>query len=637
VFCQALPDIVTEDVVVTATRFEEPPAELAVGVQVLTREQIAESGATTLAQLLSRQAGIHTRDNSGGPNQQIDMRGFGMFGDQNTLILIDGQRISENEQVPANLASIPLSAIERIEILRGGGAVFYGGGATAGTINIVTRGAVPNTRRAQFRAGYGSLDTSDGGASLEVASARIGLSLSAGQYDSENYRDNNEVTQRNLQADVRTFAANGPVYLKLGAGDQDLRLPGSRTEQQLSSDRQGTSTPNDFGTLRTSRLNVGTVQAAGTGEIAADLSYRARDSFAVNQPGTSDIDGHVIAFSPRLRLPFSFAGRHVLVAGVDWDEWDYFSTVLFPGFSSSAKSEQSSSALFISDSIEVAPGTRLGLGGRLQRTNTTISDPSGASPALSQVRSPTSWEAALRQDLAGGYSVYGKTGRSFRVANVDDNRGAAVPLEPQTSRDSELGAEYRGEGMHVRAALYRMDLRNEILFLPGDVLPPFGANVNLPPTLREGLELQFAWEVSSRLALSGHYTGAVAKFREGAFAGADVSGNDMPLVPRHRAALTASVSPAGGMRVIGTLSHVGEQHYDNDQSNTFGRKMPAYTLFDLSVTLQRGPWTLSASVRNVLNEEYYTYAVRSVTAPTFNAYPAAERTVFLGAEYRLGD
>jgi len=49
------------------------------------------------------------------------MRGFGIFGDQNTLILVDGQRISENEQIPADLASIPLSSIERIEILRGSG------------------------------------------------------------------------------------------------------------------------------------------------------------------------------------------------------------------------------------------------------------------------------------------------------------------------------------------------------------------------------------------------------------------------------------------------------------------------------------------------------------------------------------
>ena len=69
------------------------------------------------------------------------MRGFGIFGDQNTLVLLDGQRISENEQASVNWSAIPLSAIERIEIMRGSGAVLYGGGATGGTINIITKAA----------------------------------------------------------------------------------------------------------------------------------------------------------------------------------------------------------------------------------------------------------------------------------------------------------------------------------------------------------------------------------------------------------------------------------------------------------------------------------------------------------------
>ncbi|MCK7500089.1 MAG: hypothetical protein MZW92_64510 [Comamonadaceae bacterium] len=38
------------------------------------------------------------RNNSGSPNPQLDLRGFGAAGDQNTLVLLDGQRISENEQ-----------------------------------------------------------------------------------------------------------------------------------------------------------------------------------------------------------------------------------------------------------------------------------------------------------------------------------------------------------------------------------------------------------------------------------------------------------------------------------------------------------------------------------------------------------
>ncbi|MFN8997408.1 MAG: TonB-dependent receptor plug domain-containing protein, partial [Betaproteobacteria bacterium] len=137
----------TPDVVVTASRFVQPRRDPAVGVTVITAEEIRASGALTLPEVLSRQAGFTVRDSSGSPNRQIDLRGFGITGDQNTLILVNGQRLSENETTPADLASISLASVERIEVLRSSGAVLYGSGATGGTVNIITRGPQPGERQ----------------------------------------------------------------------------------------------------------------------------------------------------------------------------------------------------------------------------------------------------------------------------------------------------------------------------------------------------------------------------------------------------------------------------------------------------------------------------------------------------------
>src|SRR6185295_12109476 len=82
-------------VVVTATRFGDPAERFPIGVQVITEEDIRRSTATTVPELLRTLAGVRTRDLSGSPNLQVDMRGFGIFGDQNSLVLLDGQRISE--------------------------------------------------------------------------------------------------------------------------------------------------------------------------------------------------------------------------------------------------------------------------------------------------------------------------------------------------------------------------------------------------------------------------------------------------------------------------------------------------------------------------------------------------------------
>src|SRR5262249_13080706 len=70
-------------VVVTASRFAQPAHEAPVGMVVVTGEEIMRSGVSTLPQLLARQPGITVRDNSGSPDQQVDMRGFGITGDQN--------------------------------------------------------------------------------------------------------------------------------------------------------------------------------------------------------------------------------------------------------------------------------------------------------------------------------------------------------------------------------------------------------------------------------------------------------------------------------------------------------------------------------------------------------------------------
>ena len=68
---------------------------------------------------------------------------------QNLVVLLDGQRLNENELTGIKWSSIPINSIERIEIMRGAGAVLYGAGATGGVINIITRtpGRKPTQKR----------------------------------------------------------------------------------------------------------------------------------------------------------------------------------------------------------------------------------------------------------------------------------------------------------------------------------------------------------------------------------------------------------------------------------------------------------------------------------------------------------
>src|SRR5512138_1831359 len=154
-------------IVVTATRFPDWKRDLPVGVTVITADDIRKSASSNLGDILAQFGLLQIRDLAGTQNPQLDLRGFGVTGDQNTLVLLDGMRINEPDLESTQLSTIPLDSIERIEIVRGSGAVLYGAGATGGTINIVTRGGRPGETRAQLLARAGGYGTEEARAALE--------------------------------------------------------------------------------------------------------------------------------------------------------------------------------------------------------------------------------------------------------------------------------------------------------------------------------------------------------------------------------------------------------------------------------------------------------------------------------------
>jgi outer membrane receptor protein involved in Fe transport len=80
--------------------------------------------------------------------------------------------------------------------------------------------------------------------------------------------------------------------------------------------------------------------------------------------------------------------------------------------------------------------------------------------------------------------------------------------------------------------------------------------------------------------------------------------------------------------------YVGSQRFDNDQDNTF-MTMPTYTTVDAKLSHEAGDWLFAATVVNLTGEKYFSYGVRNAAGTDFNAYPAAERSVFVSARYQF--
>ncbi|MBI3068443.1 MAG: TonB-dependent receptor plug domain-containing protein [Betaproteobacteria bacterium] len=328
--------LTTEEVVVTATRFKERYIDTPVNVTVITADDIRQSAARTLPDLLSEQAGITIHDFFGNnaSTTTVDLRGFGITGAQNTLILLDGRRLSDIDLSGIQWSAIPSAAIERIEIVRGGGAVQYGDGATAGVINIITRSPAAIGNFAEASGRLGTYGTFEGQLNANYFGSEAGFNVTASNLESDGYRANNANRQSNLQADVRWLTERGDLTLKLGADRQGIRLPGARQVQpsagvnQLETDRRGTSTPLDFATRDGNRAMLDWRGDAAFGEFNIGVGYRdKRQTSYFDFGGFPDYraaDLAVGSFTPRVRIAHRAFGRdNTLVAGFDWYRWDY--------------------------------------------------------------------------------------------------------------------------------------------------------------------------------------------------------------------------------------------------------------------------------------------------------------------------
>ena len=138
-----LPDVSAEsreEMVVTATRYPKRLDSIPANVSVITAEEIEQSVARTIPDLLRSQAGLHVTDIAGNrASYSVDIRGFGETAALNTLVLVDGRRINSADLSGTDWTTMPLDRVDRIEIIRGArSGVIYGDNASGGVINIIT-------------------------------------------------------------------------------------------------------------------------------------------------------------------------------------------------------------------------------------------------------------------------------------------------------------------------------------------------------------------------------------------------------------------------------------------------------------------------------------------------------------------
>ncbi|EGU37612.1 outer membrane cobalamin receptor protein [Vibrio sp. N418] len=143
---------VDETVVVTASRFEQPIKEVLAPVSVVTKEEIDAIQAKSLADVLRRLPGVQVISGGLGQDTTVFVRGASS---KHLLVMINGVRIGSATLGSADFSKIPLTGIDRIELIRGSRAALYGSDAIGGVLNIITEYNA-GEQLAQINAGLGS-------------------------------------------------------------------------------------------------------------------------------------------------------------------------------------------------------------------------------------------------------------------------------------------------------------------------------------------------------------------------------------------------------------------------------------------------------------------------------------------------
>ena len=623
-------------VVVSAARTEQSTLTTPASISVITRQQIEDSGARHIVDVLRGQGGVRVSDLFGdGSRASVGMRGFSVTASSNTLVLIDGRRLNNIDISSPDLNSISLKDVERIEIVQGSAGVLFGDQAVGGVINIITNGS---------RGQVGSVEVSAG--SYDAVGIRavygdnvtknIHYRVSAEYRESDNYRrENNKVEYTNLFAKTAYDYNEGNIFAEVQHIKENLRTPGALLQSELDSDRRQTVVDflGDFTDSETDVVRLGVAHNVNENmSFEAETTYRdverkIQQSFRGSAANTSSLlKSKQFELTPRFIAVYPVENGEVQVtAGIDFIDTDYESEI------TSSMDEQKMLAEYVQVVVPLQKKLHLTAGFRHAEVedDVTSSFTNGKQDTDVNVA-----ELGLTYKVNESVKLFGRLDQNFRFAKVDELTyvSPGSQLKAQTGDSVEAGIEYSSNDLSSKLVVYKLSLEDEIAFDPSATQPVgaffAGANVNFDPTTHQGVILESQYKIGSMVKLSGNYTYTDATFDSGVFSGKAISG-----VPENSARLDINyaINDSISTKLNANLGaiYIGSHFLSGDNANTQD-KVSGYTVLDLNLAYSYMAWKFNLKVNNLTNRKYVE------NANSFGSkFPSPERNFLLTAAWNF--
>jgi len=636
-----------ETIVVSGSRFEENIDRIPSNIQVITKEQIQQSTSTNLAEVLQQIGNVSMGNQIGGLlgiGATPDLGGYGASATSNTLILLNGVRMNPIDQSSAPLNTVPLSAIERIEIVNGGASVQYGNNATGGVINIVTKEG--GNQGSQASVSYGSYGTLIADASLLKRENNTSIALSANSSKTNGWRENSDALSNSFNGRLTQHLGGlDKVFIEANAYHMQTSYPyiikGAEVGQgdpYFTSDKKGNGLVQDGSSIRTGI----------TKEVDKDFLFEMEAAYGntsslspYNDTGYTSVtlsDKRQFDLTPRLKANWGRWGSSIV--GYDYNNSNAggSSTDSSPSVSASHVNLKNQSVylmqrLPINDSVEILGGIRRQKQD-ISLTTLNKSDASGTSiPDGNYLNSfaANAYDLGLNYRYEVGQRLYAKYDQSYRFANTDDyysfnpvtfqNFTTGAILRPQINKTFEVGGDFTYGQSKINIGIFQTNTQDEIRYDTVNY-----TNINDDNIRRVGFTLNNNTIINSRLNI-----GFGARYQRASYSSGVNNGFVVPLVPQLLLNLRAKYQVTNELAFGGVVNYVSSQYYDADQTNSVNQ-MPTYAFGDIYAQYRIGAWEGRLTFKNVTNTKY---AVYGNYYGSYNYQPAPPRTFFATLKYNF--
>ncbi len=609
-----------EPMTVVGSRTPVEANRLAAAIQVITRDDIQRSAATSLADLLRGAAGVEVLDAYGdGSSVIVGLRGFGEAAGSNTLILLDDQPLNNTDIGAANIGRIDPSTIERIEILPGG-TTLWGNQAVGGVIRIVSR--QDTTTSAGIR--YGSFADKAVRLRTGTTDGNWSASIDGLLEERDNYRDHNRLQRDQAGASLRWGREQSQAHVQVRWLDEYLQTPGALYAEEAEQDRRQSAADfaEDFSALRswtvdgglTTALNDSWHFSLSAGSRRDDGRFRLSFRGFQTDPATQERD--VATVRPQLTWKLGTALPTQLAFGMDYQSSQYkLRTQIGP-----QDNDQRQHDYWVSLRMEPVDQVSVNLNGRRSQLRDQLDDggaSTNGSPERRDYRRSTGGARVLWQ-YTPAVALHVAADEILRYPKVDEYFGfdenfspTVLDLKPQTGVNTEVGMRWQDADRSISAQIWRLQLRNEITYDPASF-----QNTNLARTRREGYSVQATLPAAPLWTLHAEWHHQSARLD---------NGRQIPLVAKDTGLLRLTHAPTPQSSLEWNLRAVGPRQpggdYDGSQN-----ALPGYATLGAAwrhVT-DKG---VSLSVRsdNLLGKKYVETAYEDFGGATV-IYPLPRQT-----------